>query len=212
MSCMDEESKKKAFEEALKHVNLPVLTLDNKWYRLLDEVGKKNVKEKEEELNTLLKRQGKLNTEIKAIKTLKKKLLNEIVENVDESDVNVGDNPEVKEKKAYIDELNEKLDAYEDENLELPRQINEINHDLMMDTIERCYDIMKDNSEEIAKTAEWVTSIRIELKKRLINKQEMEQKNQDIYSYMHDIFGPNVVDLFDMTYDPENKNGDSNKS
>ena len=45
----------------------------------------------------------------------------------------------------------------------------------------------------------------IELKKRLIEKQQMEQQNQEIYNYMHDIFGAEVVNLFDMKYNPEQK-------
>ena len=36
------------------------------------------------------------------------------------------------------------------------------------------------------------------------NKQK-EQQNQEIYNYMHDIFGAEVVNLFDMKYNPEQK-------
>ena len=64
---------------------------------------------------------------------------------------------------------------------------------------------MRQNTVEIEKVEDWVTEIRIELKKRLIEKQEMEQKNHMIYSYMHDVFGVEVLDLFDMTYNPEKK-------
>ena len=35
--------------------------------------------------------------------------------------------------------------------------------------------------------------------------QQMEQQNQEIYNYMHDIFGAEVVNLFDMKYNPEQK-------
>ena len=61
------------------------------------------------------------------------------------------------------------------------------------------------SNKQINDTAEWVSSIRIELKKRLIEKQQMEQQNQEIYNYMHDIFGAEVVNLFDMKYNPEQK-------
>ena len=30
----------------------------------------------------------------------------------------------------------------------------------------------------------------------------MEYQNRQIYSYMHDLFGAEVIDLFDMQYDP----------
>ncbi len=47
-----------------------------------------------------------------------------------------------------------------------------------------------------------MAKIRIELKKNVVRKQEYEISNQEIYSYMHDIFGAEVVDLFDMKYNP----------
>ena len=61
------------------------------------------------------------------------------------------------------------------------------------------------SNKQINDTAEWVSAICIELKKRLIEKQQMEQQNQEIYNYMHDIFGAEVVNLFDMKYNPEQK-------
>ena len=42
--------------------------------------------------------------------------------------------------------------------------------------------------------------MRIELKKKVIRKQEKERKNQALYSYMHDIFGADVIEIFDMKY------------
>ena len=114
-------------------------------------------------------------------------------------------NKQIEEHKRLIEECNEKLEAYEDELKDLPREIERLNIQLMMFTMECCYDIMKDNDKQIHETADWVSAIRIELKKRLIEKQQKEQQNQEIYNYMHDIFGAEVVNLFDMKYNPEQK-------
>ena len=54
-------------------------------------------------------------------------------------------------------------------------------------------------------TAIFILCVQFELKKRLIEKQQKEQQNQEIYNYMHDIFGAEVVNLFDMKYNPEQK-------
>lgn len=196
--------KKEEFSNALLGKKVPVLTLDNKWYRLLSEVGRSSMKEQEEQLNNLLKRQGKLNTEIKDIKRLKTKLMNEIVAMADEAEQgNKSVEKKIQEHKRLIEECNEKLEGVQDEMMDIPREIDKINTQLMLTTMEYCYDTMQDNTEEIQKIADWVTEMRIELKKQLIRKQEMEKKNQDIYSYMHDIFGADVVNLFDMKYNPE---------
>lgn len=203
----DGEKKEELFKNALSGKRIPVLTLDNKWYRLLNEIGKTAVKEYEDQLNMLLKRQGKLNSEIKDIKRLKKKLMNDIVVMVDDAAKNTKGKKEekIEESKKLLEECNQLLEEYQDELLDLPKVIEETNLKLMLVTMEYCYDEMQDNTREIEAAEQWVTRARIELKKRLIYKQAMEQKNQEIYSYMHDIFGADVVNLFDMAYNPEEK-------
>ena len=199
------KEKQNTFTEALQGKNIPILTLDNKWYRLLDDDAKEAVKDIETQLNTLLKRNGKLNTETKDIKKLKKKLMGEIVPMVDQA----GDNPtaaqtkEIEQHKRLVEECNEKLAAYEDELLDLPKEIDKLNIQLMLITMDCCYDAMQENTEQIQEIEKWVKEVRIELKKRLIKKQEMEQKNHAIYSYMHDIFGSDIIDMFDLQYNPE---------
>lgn len=205
MERKDDKQRKTAFLEALQGKNIPVLTLDHKWYRLLDEVSKKEVKDYSEQLNTLLKRQGRLNTESKDIRKLKKKLMNEIVPMVDQVEQNGGDKKiekQIDEHKRLIEECNEKLESYQEELKEIPLEINKVNQQLMVLTMECCYRSMQQNNIQIKEIEEWVTRIRIELKTRLVEKQEMEQKNQEIYSYMHDVFGAEVLNLFDMQYNP----------
>lgn len=196
---------KKEFSEALRGKRIPILTLDNKWYRLLDEETRRALSGTEEQLNGLLKRQGKLNTETKSIKKLKKKLMNEIVVMAEEAEQtgNAGIAEKLEQHKRLVEECNERLESYRDELLELPREIEQLNLRLMLATMDYCYDAMKENEEEIARIADWVTEVRIELKKRLIKKQEMEQQNHRIYSYMHDVFGADVVNMFDMQHNPE---------
>ena len=95
------------------------------------------------------------------------------------------------------------MDKYQDELLDLPKEINEVNMELMLDTMEICYEIIQENTEKIKEIADWIANVRIELKKNVVRKQECELKNQQMYSYMHDIFGAEVIDIFDMKYNPE---------
>ncbi|MCM1112221.1 MAG: hypothetical protein NC399_03085 [Muribaculum sp.] len=201
------KNKRDAFSEALIGKNIPVLTLDSKWYRLLDEVGKEAVKDLEGQLNKLIKRQGKLTTETKEIRKLKKKLMNEIVPMVDQMEQGGGKKveKEIEEHKRLIEECSEKLEGYKEELADLPKEIDRVNLQLMLTTMECCYDTMQDNTERIRQIEDWVTQVRIELKKNLIRKQEMEQRNHTIYSYMNDVFGADVMNLFDLEYDPEER-------
>ena len=192
------------YKPAIAGKKIPVLTLDHKWHRLFTQIDTNSeIVSLENELNELLKRHGKVNTETKDIKKLKNKLMEELRSSSMEGDE---DPKAIEEKKKLIEECNEKLDSYQDEILDLPAQINEVNKKLMLATMEVCYDDIKNGTEEIDEITEWINDIRVELKKKVIRKQEKQQRIQDLYSYMHDIFGADVINIFDMKYNPdENK-------
>lgn len=194
------------YEQALIGKKIPILTLDNKWYKLFPNLNDyPEVLNLARALNDLLKKQGKLNTETKDIKNLKKKLMQEIVPMVDALEQNPNDKSlekKLDDNKRIIEECNEKLESYEDELFELPRLIEQANRELMLATMEYCYDKMQSNTDDIIEIAKWIADIRVELKNNLVKKQEMELYNKQMYSYMHDVFGANVIELFDMKYNP----------
>lgn len=199
------------YKPALAGKKIPILTLDNKWHQLFTRADiNSKIAGLEIALNDLQKRQGKLNSELKEIKKLKKKLMDDIVTSayvLDKAEQKTDPKKEEKklnESKRLLNECNEKLEAYQDELHELPREINRANNELMLATMETCYEKIQENSDEITEISEWISSIRIELKKNIIRKQEREQKNKDLYSYMHDIFGADVIEIFDMKYIPDN--------
>ena len=68
------------FRTALEGKKIPILTLDHKWHKLFTQTGdNEEIQELETVVNDLLKRQGKLNTEIKSLNIFKKKLMQEIM-------------------------------------------------------------------------------------------------------------------------------------
>ena len=113
----------------------------------------------------------------------------------------------MEECRETVTACNEKIEACEEEMLEIPRQINHLNHKLMLATMEVCYHKLQKNTEELEEINEWINSIRRELKKKVVRKQEKEAMNHLLYSYMHDIFGADVIEIFDMKYDPKEKYG-----
>lgn len=198
--------KEGAFEQALKNKNIPVLTLDHKWHLLFNTADTTTaILKLEDKLNALLKRQGKLNTETKDIRKLKKKLMDEIVPMVNELEQSYNHklDKKIEEHKRLINDCNDKMEQYKEELKELPERIAEANYELMLATMDACYDTLNENTKEIEEIGKWIDSVRIELKKKIIRKQEKEQKNHDLYNYMHAIFGADVIDLFDMKYNPE---------
>ena len=75
----------------------------------------------------------------------------------------------------------------------------------MAATMDYCYDTLRSNKEQIDEIALWIAQVRMDLKKNIIKKQNREINNKQIYSYMHDIFGAQILDLFDLKTEDEEK-------
>ncbi len=202
------EKKDDVFEAALAGKRVPYLTLDHKWYKLFSKM--EDIPEIEQytaELNELIKKQGKYNTDLKDIRALKKKLMNEVMPLAQKmkTDPDRMTIRKMDEMTRLIEECNQKLDEAREQAAELPIQMDEVNRKLMLLTMRVCYQKLQQNTGEIAEITDWIEKMRDELKQNVVHKQEMEIENQKIYTYMHNIFGPDVIDLFDMKYVPEPK-------
>ena len=193
------------FRAAIAGKQVPILVLDQKWHRLFAVHGKTDeIKEAEGALNALLARQGKRNTDLKGFKVLKNKLMDSIVQNMDgttEAHMDAAREKKLDEDKRLIEEVNQKIADAEDELLEIPKQIREANNELMILSLDYFYDKIRVNQEESREIEEWITQVRIDLKKNIIRKQNRDINNREIYAYLHDILGPQVLDLFDIQYE-----------
>lgn len=192
------------YRAALAGKKIPILTLDHKWHKLFTQSEEnEQIKVLEEQLNEYLKQQGRINTEIKSLNVYKKKLMNEIVSIMELPDSKEKER-KMGENKRLIEEANVRLEEYHDEMLDLPRLIDDTNFELMIATMHVCYDKIKQNTQEIEAINEWVRDFRNQLKRKVLQKQQREVMNDELYSYMHAIFGPDVIEMFDMKYNPQN--------
>ena len=193
------------FKKALIGKKVPLLVLDQKWHRLFAIHGKTDqIREIETQLDRYLAEQGQCNNDLEDLKKLKSKLMSNIVQNMDgttEIADSVSRQKKLDDDKRMIDEINEKVENLEDRLLELPKLINETNESLMLMSMDYFSEKIITNREESKEIEEWISGIRIELKKNIIKKQNRDINNREIYAYLHDIFEAEVLDLFDIQYD-----------
>lgn len=199
-----------SYSDALVGKDVPILFEDQKWQQLFTLSPKTaKIKQLEAELIKLVSKQEKVREKIKDVKRLKKKLLGEIVVLRDDANKNPKQSKKIESQiddhTRLINECNEKIEECEDNMLGLPRDIYQVNYQLMVETMNLFYKRMHDNTVEIDAIDEWVSQVRVKLKKNVIRLQEKEIENFNVYSYMHNIFGPEVIDLFDLKYDPERR-------
>ena len=198
-------SDEQAFIKALEGKEIPILTLDLRWHQAFSQ-GKANpeITKLEDEVNDFLKQQGKLNTEVKNVKNLKKQMMDEIVDLTDafQDTKDTSVEKEIGEKKRLVDECNEKLEEYKDELLDLPIRLKEANLRLMLASMEACKERFGTNEEKITEIERWIRAIKVELKQNIIKKQESEVENYNMYVFMKEFFRDDTLSLFEMGYDP----------
>lgn len=195
----------KDFGRVLKQKKVPILVLDQKWHRLFALTGKPDdVVKAERELTELLGQQGQMNNDLKDMQKLKRQLMGEIVANMEGTHAEkfgAVESKRLEENRRLIDELNEKIEETEDKLLEFPKLIHAKNEELMIASMNYCYTRLRMNMQEADDIAAWIVKIRKELKINIIKKQNREINSRQIYSYMHDIFGMEILDLFDLKHE-----------
>jgi hypothetical protein len=188
------------YDKIFKGKKIPILTLDERWHEIFPDYNKPaHIRELETRLNDLIKQQGKIANDLKDMKSLKTKLMQEIIAHMDVNDTEVG---KLKAKKLdrnqkLIKELSEKMNNTEDELIKLPYQIKAVNEQLIIESAKVCYERLDRNNERAAEITLWVAKVRDELKDKILEKQDMEMKSTAIYSYMHDMLGPELLQDLD---------------
>ena len=182
---------------AYKH--LPIVILDERWHQLFPEPEKTpEIRNLEKQLGELLKRQGRITNDIKNVKKIKNNLIQEIINNADNTALSENKRQKLMSRnQKLVLEANEKLEQFEQEELELPERIRLCNLALVIEGVQVCYNRIHQNYEDIQLLGKWINEVRIELKKKVLIKQDKEIKNAEIYSYMHDLLGSEMMEVFD---------------
>ena len=176
---------------------LPILTLDQRWYQLMPEHKKTDeVRYWERRVNELLKKQGRVLEDIKDVENLKGILMDGIVQNMDETD-------EQKHKKRMtqsrrlIFEAKDKLDELRGKAEDVPTQLQRANQKLMIETVKACYNTINENEKDLDALNDWIEKTRVLLKKNLLIRQDKQDMNDGIYSGMHSLFGSELMTKLD---------------
>ncbi|MCI9174548.1 MAG: hypothetical protein HFH49_06295 [Lachnospiraceae bacterium] len=196
------------FDKIAQTRELPPLVLDQKWHQLfLDGVKPAKVAKLEQKVSGHLSRQGHLTQELKELKSLKNKLMKNIVANMDEIGEAGQETNKLQENRRLITEINQRMDSCREELDKLQDTMRQDNEQLMAETLEYCYGIMNSNEKEQEELAQWIAKTRTELKIKIIRKDAIEDQSRAIYAYLHDIFGAQIIGAFDLKYGEEYKKG-----
>lgn len=188
----------------IKDCKVPILTLDTRWNSLF-EAERKNpeIKRLIRKLNNLLKEQGGAVNDVKDMKKLKKKLMNNIVDNMEPAATEEADRLRDRKQDAnqkLVIEINDKLTAAEDRLMQLPYEIMQVNRELLVESMVLCYERIYDQTVESRELEQWIVDMTAELKVKQRRKAQIDSQINQIYSFMHDMLGSSVIDKFDRTF------------
>ena len=169
------------------------MTLDIKWQSIFNTNEKSaRISKLEKKINDVMKSRGRINTDKTDLKKMKKRLMNEIMENMD-SPENSRASKKVLKSKELIEEINDKLILLEDEELDIPDKLAEANAELAFESMREIFDKYEENAEDIRSLEEWIRETRIELKKRLILLEMKKEENEKMDKYLSDTLDSDII-------------------
>ena len=191
------------FSDLLSSKRVPIVILDERWHKLFEKEPKSSkVVELEKKLNDLLKQQGRLVTDGKSLKSAKNQLMDGIVANmnVDSSPAGKLNGKKLQKSQKLIQDINGKLKETDNDLAEMPYRIREVNSKLVVEGINQCYQKLGTNANERNELDLKINAMRDELKNMIVRKQDLEEENSNIYTYMHDVLGSEIMETLDQKY------------
>lgn len=194
------EEEESVYMRALQNKKIPLLILDAQWHELFPEYRKTaEIKRLEKMLSNLIKEQGQAANDVKEYDKAKKAIMDNIVQNM--TDGNAPDSflklRKQERNQKLIADLNDRIVEAEEAQARLPEQIKSVNKELLIESMKVCYEELTAHAEQIQELNEWISEARNLLKDKILEKQDMEMRNEQMYKYMHNLLGAHTVEIFD---------------
>lgn len=182
------------------HISKPghIVVLDQSWHKLFKDNKTFKMNQLEKKLNKLLKEQGKVNTEYEGYKKLKKEIMADIVTNMGEE----GSEAVAKKQKEakHVKDINRKFEQFEVLKSQLPSQIEEVNRELLTESMIQCYKKLMTSKTSSEQLQQSITVMKESLKEKVGQREDLEQSINELYTFMHDIAGFEVIEALDKHY------------
>lgn len=184
----------------LKKTKTPILVLDKNWHYMFPPGMKsKKMLDLENQLNELLKEQGRLTNQQKDYKQLKKGHMNKIVTLMEEAynNENTKAKEDMAEAQRCIEEINQKVEDMQQRLYDIPQQMKQVNNQLLTESVQMCYDEIKSNRRRLNQLDLEISDLRQRLKDRIEEKTLKEEMIERTYIFLHNLVGPDIVNKLD---------------
>jgi predicted RND superfamily exporter protein len=204
LDFLKKTSKKPKFDRrVLRKNDISILTLDERWNSLFQNIEKSpEILKCEERLRELLKEQARLISELKSLAPLKKKNIDTIIELTTEAfdKGNEQAKSEMQLCEKEIKRINERSKEIERQLDTIPDDIKETNLELLEHTVNLVYFKIKADQKRVDELDRIIEETRQKLKDYIDERELLAQDSTHIYSYFHDLLGRNELERLDKEF------------
>lgn len=195
--------KKKLLDRrVIKKSNIPVLINDEVWRKTFLEEGNRRIKALGKELGELVEQEKQLKETIQQKKREKKVWVDKILMLSDLVNTKGQEESlaELELAKNQFGEINDALNLLYAKGESLTPEIERINLALLEETVRVAYGEMLEGTKRLDKTNQSITRHRNTLNELRLEKEQLEEKLDYLYSYLHTMIGPEEIGKLDIHY------------
>ena len=189
-------------DNIVKRNKIPILIYVPEWIQLFSNYRSRSMNKTISKLEELISREKDRGAELESLGKRKKVVMNKIL--YLSKDINENNNeaalPKMEEAEKELIEINKKMPELLEELELIPELINEVNTQLLKETIKRSYELINEYKSESEKCQEQVNEIRQKLAALIQKKVDMEERVNKIYSFTHGMLGAAEMENLDESF------------
>lgn len=186
------------------HKNIPLLILDEVWLsQFPKEYKSTKITALEERLLELMKENARITETVNSLSKKKKAALASILELTTAAYDHNNAVAKTKMEKAQEEvlKINAQLPALEGKATKLPDEIEKANMELLEETVNICYNLLRESTIRLETVEEKVDMLRAELRAAVAERAVLKENASKTYNLLHNIIGPDMIGELDNDYE-----------
>lgn len=191
-------------DNIVRRNKIPTLIYVPEWIQLFSGNKSRSMQKIIARLEALIARNKECDSELYNLEKRKKMVMNKILylskdinENNDKTALS-----KMEEAEKEIKEINRKISVLLEELESIPKQINDMNTQLLKETIKRAYELINESRSESEKCQEQVNDLRQKLAELIQKKADMEERVNKLYLFIHGMIGADEMESLDESFLP----------
>lgn len=191
-------------DNIVRRNKIPILIYVPEWIQLFSGNKSRSMQKIIARLEALIARNKECDSELYNLEKRKKMVMNKILylskdinENNDKTALS-----KMEEAEKEIKEINRKISVLLEELESIPKQINDMNTQLLKETIKRAYELINESRSESEKCQEQVNDLRQKLAELIQKKADMEERVNKLYLFIHGMIGADEMESLDESFLP----------